>query len=90
MNDVKGCTEALSVLSPHISIADELYRLEEAVCRIKELHDRILDQPSELADTKGVVCRSFNSVLHDTPQRLMDLSDRIGGYVADIEKTLFS
>ena len=77
-------------LSPHISIAYEVCRLELTACRIRKLHDRLLNRPTEPYETLEEHSISFNSVLHNTPQRLMAVSNQIESDVADLEKTLFS
>ena len=76
--------------SPHISIADKVCQLELTACRIRELHDRLLNRPTEPYEAPEEHSISFNSVLHNTPQRLMAVSNQIESDVADLEKTLFS
>ena len=80
-----------SVASPHICIVDELEGLEMAVCKINELLDRVLGNPSNLSET-GIDAKtiSLNDFLHDTPDRLVKITANIENYVADIERTLFS
>ena len=77
--------------SPHICIVDELEGLEMAVCKINELLDRVLGNPSNLSET-GIYAKtiSLNDFLHDTPDRLVKITANIENYVADIERTLFS
>jgi len=95
MNNEEGLSKAespfTSVASPHICIVDELEGLEMAVCKINELLDRVLGNPSNLSET-GIYAKtiSLNDFLHDTPDRLVKITANIENYVADIEKTLFS
>ena len=95
MNNEEGLSKAngpfTSVTSPHICIVDELEGLEMAVCKINELLDRVLGNPSNLSET-GIDAKtiSLNDFLHDTPDRLVKITANIENYVADIEKTLFS
>jgi len=95
MNNEEGLRNAVSqppsVASPHICIVDELEGLEMAVCKINELLDRVLGNPSNLSET-GIDAKtiSLNDFLHDTPDRLVKITANIENYVADIEKTLFS
>ena len=79
-----------AVPSPHISIWDEVCRLELAACRIRELHDRLLNRPTEPYEAPEEHSISFNSVLHNTPQRLAAVSNQIDNDVAELENTLFS
>lgn len=79
-----------AALIPHISISDELCRLELVACRIRELHDRVLNRPTESCEAPEEHSISFNSALHNTPQRLMVVSNQIESDVADLENTLFS
>ena len=82
--------DTAAVPSPHISISDQVCRLELAACRIRELHDRVLNRPTELYEAPEEHSISFSSVLHNTPERLMALSNQIENDVADLENTLFS
>ena len=95
MNNEEGLRNAegpsTSVASPHICIVDELEGLEMAVCKINALLDRVLGNPSDFSDN-GISAKtiSLNDFLHDTPDRLVKITENIENYVADIEKTLFS
>ena len=81
----------VAALSPHISISDELCRLELAVCKINALYDRISGNDSDLPD-EGVSATaiSLDDFLHNTPDRLVEIATQIENSVSDIEKTLFS
>ena len=95
MNNEEGLRNAegpsISGASPHICIVDELEGLEMAVCKINELLDRVLGNPSNLSGT-GTDAKtiSLNDFLHDTPDRLVEITANIENYVADLENTLFS